>query len=119
MLSQLLRVDDDDNQALGAIPTIDEVKKVVFSMSSNSSPGPDGISGNLFHHCWDIIAEYLYNVILDFFSGSELPRSFTHTYLVLIPKIDNLQQYTEFRPISLSNFTFEIISKLLNTRLSP
>ncbi|XP_070052653.1 uncharacterized protein [Nicotiana tomentosiformis] len=82
-------IGEDDNLTLEAIPTMNEVKQMVFSMSSSSSPGPDGLSGKFFHHCWDIIAKDLYDVILDFFFGSELPRSFTYTCLVLIPKIDN------------------------------
>lgn len=43
-------VTEDDNLALGAIPNIDQVRSTVFSMSSSSSPGPDGFSGNSFNN---------------------------------------------------------------------
>ncbi|XP_016474921.1 uncharacterized protein LOC107796643 isoform X2 [Nicotiana tabacum] len=52
-------------------------------------------------------------------SGTELPKAFTHTCLVLILKVECPQQFSELRPISLSNFTCKIISKLLNQRLAP
>lgn len=57
-----------------AFPTLDEVKQVVFSMNSSSAPGPDGLSGKFFHHCWQIISQDLYNVIMDFvFQGMSFP----------------------------------------------
>lgn len=98
---------------------MEELEQVVFSINGSSLPGPDSISGKFFQHCWDIITNDLYDVILDFFSGTELPRSFTHTCRVLIPKIDSPRQFTDFRPISLRNFTSKIISKLLNNMLAP
>ncbi|KAH0773047.1 hypothetical protein KY290_010184 [Solanum tuberosum] len=119
ILRRLSRVVDEyDNKMLTELPNMEELKEVVFSMSSVSSPGPDGISGKFFQFCWNIISSDLLMVILDFFAGNELPRAFTHTNLVLIPKVDNPQEFTDFRPISLSNFISKIISKLLNNRLS-
>ncbi|KAK6786628.1 hypothetical protein RDI58_015153 [Solanum bulbocastanum] len=111
-------VTEDDNLALGAIPNIDEVRSTVFSISSSSSSVPDEFSGKFFQQCWDIISSDLSNMILEFVSGKPLPRSFTHARLVLIPKIEAPQQFSDFRPISLRNCTSKIISNLLNYRLS-
>lgn len=58
-------------------------------------------------------------MILDFFAGNQIPKAFTHTCLVLIPKVDYPQSFTKLRPISLSNFSCKIMSKLVNQRLSP
>lgn len=112
-------IDEVDNNALVIIPTLDEVKKVVFSMNASSAPGPDGFTGKFFQHCWNIIAQDLYIVILEFFNGKQLPMSFSHSSLVLISKIDCPQEFTDFRPISLSNVINKIISKLLNNILTP
>lgn len=43
----------------------------------------------------------------------------THACLVLIPKVQHPNMLQEFRPISLSNFSNKIISKLLSNRLAP
>lgn len=52
-----------DNTMLTSLPSRDEVKKVVFSMSSNSAPGPDGFGGCFYHHHWSIIGEDVYNSV--------------------------------------------------------
>ncbi|XP_015159800.1 uncharacterized protein [Solanum tuberosum] len=48
-----------------------------------------------------------------------IPKSFSHSCIVLLRKVCNPNKFTEFRPISLSNFTSKIISKLVSSRLGP
>ncbi|KAK6782001.1 hypothetical protein RDI58_019797 [Solanum bulbocastanum] len=48
-----------------------------------------------------------------------LPKYFSHACLILLPKVNQPNKLSEFRPISLSNFTSKIISKLLCLRLAP
>ena len=48
-----------------------------------------------------------------------IPKYFSHSCIVLLPKVNNPNKLTEYRPISLSNFTSKIISKLVSKRLSP
>lgn len=42
----------------------------------------------------------------------------TSTILVLINKAPNPKSFTELRPINLCSFSYKIISKIMNTRLS-
>jgi hypothetical protein len=46
-------------------------------------------------------------------------REFNHTNIALIPKVDNPLLVHHFRPISLTNFNYKIISKILSTKLKP
>lgn len=112
-------ITDAQNQVLSAMPSIDELKQVVFSMNPNSAAGPDGMNGKFFQSCWDIIKRDLLAVVQSFFCGHPIPKYFSHSCLVLIPKVDHPSRFSEFRPISLSNFTSKIISKLLCLRLAP
>lgn len=113
-------ITDVDNERLNANPTMNELKGVVLSMDAKSAPGPDGIYGKFYHVCWNIIKNDLLLMILDFFFvGNQIPRELSHTCLILLPKVDFPQSFTELRHISLSNFSFKIISKLVNQRLSP
>ncbi|KAG5580343.1 hypothetical protein H5410_050970 [Solanum commersonii] len=67
-------VTEEQNQALKADPTVEEVKQVVFAMNSHSAAGPDGMNGKFFQVCWDIIKEDLYRAALAFFCGHSMPN---------------------------------------------
>ena len=96
-----------------------EVKQVVFSMDGESAAGPDGFTGQFFTFAWEVVAEDVYKTILSFFCGAELPRSITVTTVVLIPKVQCPQDFTQYRPISLCNFINKVISRILSDRLAP
>ncbi|XP_055824355.1 uncharacterized protein LOC129892841 [Solanum dulcamara] len=112
-------VTDQQNELLHSIPTKEELKEVVFSMSPTSAAGPDGMSGKFFHSCWDIICDDLLKLVQHFFNGHCIPKYISHACLVLLPKTEHPNKLSEYRPISLSNFTSKIISKLLCLRLAP
>ena len=46
-----------------------------------------------------------------------IPQSLNSTFLALIPKTDNLETLDEFRPISLCNCSYKIISKVIARRV--
>lgn len=120
LLKQIPKIlNEEDNKRLIAPPNMEELKDIVFSMSSHSAPGPDGMSRKVYHTCWEIINEDLLLMLFDFFAGTPLPRSFTNTCLVMLPKVECPHEFNELRPISLSNFSYKIISNFMNHRLGP
>ncbi|XP_027182324.1 uncharacterized protein LOC113780749 [Coffea eugenioides] len=66
-----------------------EIKKALFSMHPNKSPGTDG----------------------------NMLRAVNEILITLIPKIDNPLNLTQYRPISLCNTMYKIISKVLANML--
>ncbi|KAL6558460.1 hypothetical protein OROMI_018810 [Orobanche minor] len=98
-------------------PTFDEIKICIFQMNGDSVAAPDGYGIKFFQVCWDIIVGDVCEAVLDFFSGSPMPRAFTTTTISLIPKNNNPQSWKDFRPISLCNTTYKIISNILAKRL--
>ena len=57
--------------------------------------------------------------VKEFFRSGIMPEGVNDTAIVLIPKIDNPVKLTEFRPISLCNVIYKVISKCLVNRLRP
>nr|XP_027096078.1 uncharacterized protein LOC113715975 [Coffea arabica] len=49
-----------NNENLEEIPSIEEVKSVVFAMDGESAAGPNSFSGKFFTCAWDIVVEDLY-----------------------------------------------------------
>ncbi|XP_027157156.1 uncharacterized protein LOC113758547 [Coffea eugenioides] len=107
-----------ENSELHKLPTMEELKEVIFSMSQDSAPGPDGFSAGFYQASWVIICEDLLDAVLEFFEGGQQPRGFTSTSIVLIPKVVGASQWKEFRSISLCNFSSKLISKILANRIN-
>ena len=82
-------ITEKENKTLEEVPSIEEVRRVVFAMDADSAPGPDGLMGKFFTFSWDVIAQDVYNVVLSFFCRVELPKFITFTSIVLIPKVPN------------------------------
>ncbi|KAL0413165.1 UNVERIFIED_CONTAM: putative mitochondrial protein [Sesamum radiatum] len=96
---------------------IDEVTRVVFDMTAESTLGPGGFNGFFFQQCWKIIKHDVIEAVQDFLNGTLLPISFTATTIILIRKVNNPTQWSNFRPKSLCNTANKILTKLINDRL--
>lgn len=96
-----------------------EIRIAVFSMHPNKSPGPDGMSPVFFQKFWNIIKVDIIDTIQGFFHSGFLSKAINETLVTLIPKIDNPLNLAHFRPISLCNVFYKIISKILVNRLKP
>ena len=107
-----------DNDALRRIPSREEIKDTVFSMSADGAPGPDGFGAGFYRSCWSMIQDNLYLAVKDFFQGRQQPRGFSNTAIVLIPKLVGASRWRDFRPISLCNVSFKILSKILASRIN-
>ncbi|XP_060190723.1 uncharacterized protein LOC132619998 [Lycium barbarum] len=110
-------MDQDTNNQLVNMPTLEEVKKAVFELSANSVGGPDGMIGIFYQVCWDIVGANVYNLVKAFFDGKTLPKSVTNTNLVLLPKKNNIETFADMRPISLTNFINKVISRVVQDKL--
>ncbi|XP_027184096.1 uncharacterized protein LOC113782402 [Coffea eugenioides] len=119
MLEVIPRViTEHDNNLLMEVPSIHEVRGVIFSMDGDSAAGLDGFTGKLFTVAWEVVAVDVHRAIASFFCGAMLPRSVTATAIVLLPKVQCPQDFTQFRPISLCNFVNKAIFKILSTLLA-
>nr|XP_016459694.1 PREDICTED: uncharacterized protein LOC107783238 [Nicotiana tabacum] len=65
----------------------------------------------------EVICYDIHNIVLHLFGGASLPKSITHTNLVLLPKKPRVQIFSVLRPIRLSNFINKVISRVIYDRL--
>ncbi|XP_060181187.1 uncharacterized protein LOC132610801 [Lycium barbarum] len=111
------KVTQEQNSFLSAMPTLEEVKNVIFALSGDSACGPDGFSGLFYQKSWNIVGAYAYNVVKAFYEDQKLPKSVTHTNLVLLPKKSFINTFSDLRPISVSNFINKVISRVIYDKL--
>ena len=114
-----LSILNEDNANISRIPDYQEVKDVIWSMHPLKAPGPDGFSGIFFKHYWKIVGSQVVTVVQSFFREGWLLSQMNHTFITLIPKKQGANNFNQFRPISLCNFYYKIISKILVNRLRP
>ena len=97
--------------------TVEEIQRALFQMNPAKAPGPDGMTPLFFQKYWHIIGVDVSNAILDFFTSRRMLGSVNFTNIVLIPKVKNPEAMTQFRPISLCNVLYKIVSKVLVNRM--
>ena len=112
-------ISDEDNLSLCSIPTELEVFQALTSLGSTKAPGPDGFTALFYKKYWYLVKVEVLNCIWNFFNNNSLLRNLNHTFLALIPKSSGSHATNQFRPISLCNIVYKIISKILANRLKP
>lgn len=110
------RCSEEDGRYLDVEVTAEGIKKVLFSMASHKSPGPDGYPCEFFHVAWPVIGQD-FIVVQSVFRYSFLPKGVNSTILALVPKkVDSLEM-KDFRPIASCNVLYKVVSKILANRL--
>ena len=66
---------------------------------------------------WDVVCTNVIDCVLHTLNTGVMPPGLNETFICLIPKVKSPQKITEFRPISLCNVSYKIISKVLANRL--
>lgn len=94
-----------------------EVKRAAFELGRDKPVDLDGFSGVFFQSCWDHIRHNMVRMVRSFLKGEVSIGPLNETNIVLIPKIDNPEWVHQFLPISLCNFVYQIIFKLLVNRM--
>lgn len=111
------RVSEEMNSSLLKPFSVEEIRTAFHSMAPLKAPGPDGFPAGFIQANWDIMGDDICLAILSTLNLSIMPHFLNLTNIALIPKLKNPTCVTEFRPISLCNVTYKLISKVLANRL--
>ncbi|KAL5782553.1 hypothetical protein ACOSP7_007582 [Xanthoceras sorbifolium] len=86
-------------------------------MLPSKLPGLDGFNAGFYQRYWEIVGRSVTETCLSILNGNKSMRDINHTLVVLILKIEHAVNMGDFRPISLCNVIYKIISKVLTNRL--
>ena len=111
------RLTDDMLEVLSRPYSSDEVRAMLFQMGPTKAPGPNGINALFYQKFWHIVGHGMTNAVLDFLHTGHMVPAINYTHIVLIPKVKKPKKMADFRPISLCNVIYKIISKILVNRL--
>eukprot|EP00253_Pinus_taeda_P027574 PITA_27574 len=110
-------VQDPDNSMLTALISMNELKNALDSMEPNKAPGPDGFPVRFYLSCWAIIKNDLLRMVRKSQSCAKIGGGINSAFLALIPKEKGAADFSRFRPISLCNSSYKLITKIIANRL--
>ena len=108
-----------DNETLLQSVLDSEIKEDLFQMDKFKAPGPDGFGAAFFQDYWHIVGKDVCTAVRSFFEEGKLLKQINHTLIALIPKVSDPATTSQFRPISLCNTIYKIISKIMANRMRP
>jgi hypothetical protein len=112
-------VDNAVNDRLCAPFSEKEISDALFQIGPLKAPGPDGFPARFIQRNWDLLKEDVVRAVQRFFADGVMPEDVNETTIVLIPKKSDPDELKDFRPISLCNVIFKVVSKCLVNRLRP
>jgi hypothetical protein len=111
------RISEEMNESLVRPFVEEEVRLALFQMAPMKAPGPDGFNEGFFQKNWDVVGPEVCKAVLFSLNNATISNDLNSTFIALIPKVKNPTFVTDFRPISLCNVIYKIISKVLANRL--
>ena len=110
-------LNESEARNLAASPSDVEILFALKSMKAFKAPRSDGLHDRFFQRFWLIVGESMKFEIKKIFTTKKIPEHLNKTLIVLIPKQLGPETISHFRPISLCNTIYKIVTKILVHRL--
>jgi exonuclease III len=110
-------IHEDVNIKLTRVVDQQEIKEALDQMNPDKAPGPDGFTARFYQNSWDIIKSDLTKLIRKSQTCTKIGGGTNSSFLALIPKEKGAVNFERFRPISLCNTSYKILTKIIANRI--
>ena len=114
----LTHLSDHERIAFEQPLSYEELTEALNKMKKGKSPGSNGYTSNFFKYFWNRLGPFLYKAFIFRSRSNTMPMSHREGIITMIPKAgkppDNIKAW---RPITLLNTDFKIISAAIAARL--
>ena len=110
---------EEDRCCLERVVDDEEIREALWALKPFKAPGPDGLHAIFFQHFWHDLKDSICNEVKKAFGLSVILEYLNKTLITLIPKCQYPESLANYRPISLCNSVYKIISKILVARIRP
>ena len=97
----------------------EEIATALWSLKAFKALRPDGLHAGFFQRFWLTVGDSVKEEIRKVFLSRKILDYLNSTSIVLIPKIQCPESINNYRPISLCNSVYKIITKIIVGRLRP
>lgn len=97
--------------------TKEEIERSIKQMFPTKAPRPDGYPALFYQNYLKIVGEKTITECLDILNKGKSIEAWNNTIFVLIPKVNNPKEVSDFRLISLCNVNYKIVTKTISNRL--
>jgi len=111
------KISVEENDRLNNEITEEEIRKAIWTLQPDKSPGPDGFPINFYRDHWHLIKKDLVKMMKGIQRKKKMGGFTNSTFLALIPKENRPTSFSRFRPISLCNTSYKIFAKIIAARL--
>ena len=111
------KVTDHMNEELTRSFTEYEVEQALKQMKALTTPRLDDMPPLFYKTYWNIVVPDVVDAALSVLNSGIMPSNINHTFICVNPKVKSPESPKDFRPISLCNVMYKIISKTIANRL--
>ena len=111
------KLKDEEKQKCEGLISKLECLNALKTMKHNKTPGNDGLTVEFYKKFWDLISNLLVDCFNEPYEKGELSNSQTQAVITLLDKGSDRTQLKNWRPLSLLNVDYKIVSKVVATRI--
>lgn len=88
-------------------------------MMGDKAPRPDRFPTFFYQQFCDVVGHEVWQVVEEARINARIAKEVNCTFLDLIPKVERLTSFGDFKSISLCNVLYKVIAKVIMNRLKP
>ena len=104
---------------LACISSNAEIHGALKSMKPYKALGPDGLPSGFFQRHWNCVGDSVKEEVRNIFLSCEMPAFLNQILIALFSKQKGPETISHFRPISLCNTVYKLVTKILVQILRP
>ena len=108
-----------EGATIGNYVYVDEIENFLNFFLKDKSCGPNGWTIELFLRVFDVRGTILLQMVEQYHLEGYITRDLSSNFISLIPKCNKPISFNMFRPISLCNLAYKLISKIKPNLIKP